>query len=62
MMEQTFVERKPERGAKFLTTFGVKCILASIAQHGAGIIVPAIDISYKLLVKVGSHESPNVVF
>eukprot|EP00804_Cyclotella_cryptica_P021844 CCRYP_000825-RB/>CCRYP_000825-RB protein AED:0.05 eAED:0.05 QI:342/1/1/1/1/1/9/177/1131 len=55
MMEQTFIERKPERGAKFLATFGVKCILASIAQHGVGIIVPAIDISYKALVKKFHH-------
>lgn len=52
MIEQMFVERKPERGAKFLATFGVKCISSSIAQHGLGIVKTAIDVAYKLLEQV----------
>jgi hypothetical protein len=52
MIEQTFVERKPERGAKFLATFGVECILASIAQHGLGIVKSAIDVASKMLADV----------
>ena len=52
MMEQVFVERKPERGAKFLSTFGTNCISASITQHGPGIIKLAVDIAYEFLAQV----------
>lgn len=52
MMEENFVERKPERGAKFLATVGIKCITASIKQHGFGIIKSAVNIAHELLEKV----------
>jgi hypothetical protein len=52
MTEQAFIERKPERGAKFLATFGVKCIAASINQHGGGIVGMAVDVTYKLLAQM----------
>lgn len=52
MMEQVFVERQPQRGAKFLSTFGTNCVSASITQHGPGIIKLAVDVAYELLAQV----------
>ena len=52
MIEQSFVERRPERGAKFLCTLNVKCVSASLKQHGLGVVSSAVNVSYKLLAKV----------
>lgn len=49
MIEQTFVESKPKRGAKFLVTFGMKYISASIARHGLGVIRLVLAAADKLL-------------
>ena len=65
-MEQVFVERQPQRGAKFLSTFGTNCVSASITQHGPGIIKLAVDVAYELLAQVrvlkhnfSSHHSSS---
>ena len=55
MMDQTFIERKPVCGAKFLASFGAKCISASIIQHGVGIIGSAVDVCYRLLAQVSCY-------
>lgn len=57
MIEQSFVERRPERGAKFLRTLNIKCVSAALKQHGLGVVGAAVNVSYKLLAKVRSLSS-----
>jgi WASH complex subunit 7 len=52
MIEQSFMERRPERGAKLLNTMNITTISASLRQHGLGIVSTAVNICYKLLAKV----------
>lgn len=52
LIEQSFVERRPERGAKCLSTINIKCISASFKQHGIGVVSSAVNACYKLLAKV----------
>lgn len=59
LMEQVFVERKPEPGAKFLANFGIECITSSIARHGNGVVKSAIDAAYKILSQVRSKFEPK---
>lgn len=51
LIEQSFVERKPEPGTKYLSTMNIKCISASLKQHGFGVVSSAVDVCYKLLSK-----------
>ena len=54
LIEQSFVERKPEPGTKSLSTMNIKCISASLKQHGFGVVGSAVNVCYKLLSKVRS--------
>ncbi|KAL7551063.1 hypothetical protein ACHAWF_014264 [Thalassiosira exigua] len=51
LIEQSFVERRPERGAKHLCTLDIKCVAASLKQHGVGVVSSAVNVCYKLLAK-----------
>mmetsp|Transcript_20449 Transcript_20449/g.44383 ORF Transcript_20449/g.44383 Transcript_20449/m.44383 type:complete len:1312 (+) Transcript_20449:63-3998(+) len=51
LIEQSFVERRPERGAKFLNTMNIKTISASLRQHGLGVVNSAVNVCYKLLAR-----------
>eukprot|EP00584_Thalassiosira_punctigera_P026636 CAMPEP_0172578504 /NCGR_PEP_ID=MMETSP1067-20121228/138769_1 /TAXON_ID=265564 ORGANISM="Thalassiosira punctigera, Strain Tpunct2005C2" /NCGR_SAMPLE_ID=MMETSP1067 /ASSEMBLY_ACC=CAM_ASM_000444 /LENGTH=1253 /DNA_ID=CAMNT_0013371201 /DNA_START=412 /DNA_END=4173 /DNA_ORIENTATION=- len=51
LIEQSFVERRPERGAKYLNTMNIKCISASFKQHGLGVVSSAVNVCYKLLAR-----------
>lgn len=52
MMEENFVERKLDTGAKFLAAFGMKYIRASITHHGIGTIALVVNVAHNLLEKV----------
>ena len=52
LVEQAFVERRPEPGARFVSTFGIDCVAASFKQHGVGIASSAVNACYQLLAKV----------
>jgi len=49
MIEQNFVQRKAERGAKSLRTLSVKSVASSLKQHGLGVVSLTIDVCSKLL-------------
>ena len=49
MIDQSFVERRPESGSKFLHTIVVENICSAIRQHGLGIVSSIVDTCYKLL-------------
>lgn len=49
MIDQSFVERRPEEGSKYLHTIFVGNICTSIRQHGLGIVSSIVDSCYKLL-------------
>jgi len=51
LIEQSFVERRPERGAKYLNTMNIKCLSASFKQHGLGVVSSAVNVCYKLLAR-----------
>lgn len=47
--QQNFIERKQDRGAKFLNTVSIQSISTSIKQHGLGILSSAVNSTYKFL-------------
>lgn len=49
MIEQSFVQRKVERGVKSLRTLSVKSVASSLKQHGIGVVSLTIDVCSKLL-------------
>lgn len=51
MIDQSFVERRPESGSKFLHTIIVENICTSIRQNGLGIVSSIVHTCYKLLTK-----------
>mmetsp|Transcript_21613 Transcript_21613/g.52202 ORF Transcript_21613/g.52202 Transcript_21613/m.52202 type:complete len:1326 (+) Transcript_21613:117-4094(+) len=51
LIEQSFVERKPERGAKWLNSLNIDTISASFRQHGLGMVSSAVNTCYKLLAR-----------
>mmetsp|Transcript_26731 Transcript_26731/g.55214 ORF Transcript_26731/g.55214 Transcript_26731/m.55214 type:complete len:1342 (+) Transcript_26731:142-4167(+) len=51
MIEQSFVERMPKYGEKYLRTLNVKCTSAALKQHGLGVVASSVNVSYKILAK-----------
>ena len=49
LIEQSFIERRPAKGATHLNTMSIKTIAASLRQHGLGVVSSAISVCYKLL-------------
>ena len=49
--QQNFIERRPDRGAKYLNTIGIDSISCSIRQHGLGIMNTTINYTYQFLAK-----------
>ena len=49
--QQNFMERRPDRGAKYLNTIGIDSISCSIRQHGLGIMNTTINYTYQFLAK-----------
>jgi len=49
LIEQSFIERRPAKGAKHLNTMNIKTVTACLRQHGLGVVSSAISVCYKLL-------------
>lgn len=47
--QQNFIERRPNRGAKYLNTISIQSISASLRQHGIGVVNTAVNSVYKFL-------------
>jgi len=47
--QQNFVERRPDRGAKYLNTINIQSIAASLRQHGLGILNTTVNFTYQFL-------------
>ena len=56
--QQVFIERRPDRGAKYLNTISIDSISCSIRQHGLGILNTTVNYTYQYLSKkVSTNES-----
>ena len=49
--QQVFIERRPDRGAKYLNTISIDSISCSIRQHGLGILNTTVNYTYQYLSK-----------
>ena len=49
--QQVFIERRPDRGAKYLNTISIESISCSIRQHGLGILNTTVNYTYQYLSK-----------
>ena len=49
MIEQSFIERRPDPGAKYLNTMNINTIASSFRQHGLGVVSLSVNVCYKLL-------------
>ena len=51
LIEQSFIERRPDPGAKYLNTMSINTIASSFRQHGLGVVSSSVNVCYKLLAK-----------
>ena len=51
MIEQSFIERRPDPGAKYLNTMNINTISSSFRQHGLGVVNSSVNVCYQLLAK-----------
>ena len=49
LIEQSFIERRPDPGAMYLNTMNINTIASSFRQHGLGVVSSSVNVCYKLL-------------